>query len=175
MDEAGCLPVLLSTDFESGDTTGCTTELYDYTTADLWHVTDRDSQSPTHSMWCGDTVTNPTYNTGNQVSTAVITPDINLTASTSAVLVFWESYDTEEYWDYCMVDISIDGGSAWTPLRGGYGSAPSGNSGGWVITLIDLSGFVGNTVNIRFYFDTGDEINNDHPGWFVDDVVIYAD
>jgi immune inhibitor A len=49
-----------------------------------------------------------------------------------------------------------------------------GNSYGWRTSYLNLSGFAGTTVNIRFRFDTGDEYNNNYPGWFVDDVSIVA-
>ncbi len=168
-----CLSVVFSNDFESG-APGWTTELYGGALDNLWHIAGWNFYSPTQSMWCGIEATG-NYDTGNQINTAVISPFIFLSASTSASLAFWESYETEPGFDFCMVDISIDGGLTWTPLRGVWGSAPSGSSGGWVNTSIDISAYVGNIVKIRFYFDTGDPIANDMPGWFVDDVTVYAD
>ena len=73
-----------------------------------------------------------------------------------------------------MVDVSVDGGASWTPLRGELGSAPSGSSGGWVMSVLDLSSFAGETIQIRYYFDTIDNIANDYPGWFFDDVLVTA-
>jgi len=62
----------------------------------------------------------------------------------------------------------------WTPLRGGYGAAPSGSSGGWIMSVLDLSSYAGEMIKIRFYFDTDDGIANDYPGWFFDDVLVTA-
>src|SRR3989304_3538717 len=71
-----------------------------------------------------------------------------------------------------MVDVSTNGGGSWIPMRGVYGTAPSGDTEGWRITSLDLSVYAGSTVNIRFYFDTGDTLFNTFPGWFVDDVMV---
>ncbi len=170
VDDA-CLPAVFSDEFESGNTLGWTTESYGGT--DLWHLSSEKSFSAISSLWCGQkTGDSLNYNAG-RINAAVLTPEINLKASTTAALSFREYFHTEEQWDVCMVDVHH--GSTWTHLRGGYGSAPSGFSGGWANPLIDLSPFCGSTVRIRFYFDTGDELYNVLPGWFIDDVYIYSD
>jgi len=76
--------------------------------------------------------------------------------------------------DECLVDLSTDGGETWIALRGEYGEAPSGDSGGWVIENLILSDYVGQIVQVRFYFETFDSANNALPGWFIDDVRIGA-
>ncbi len=165
-----CTPEVFSEGFELG-VGSWTTTLYAGEIDDLWHITGRDSLGPNSSMWCGIEASGD-YATGNRINTAVISPAINLIGPTTAFLYFWESYDTEIDYDYCMVDISTDGGATWTDLRGIWGSAPSESSGGWVNTLIDISAYVGNTVNIRFYFYSDGSITD--LGWFVDDVAVYA-
>lgn len=144
-----------------------------YSGNDLWHQTTLQSSSPTHSWWPGiDLQAN--YSNGLRVNGAAISPPINLAGALPPVrLVFAENFETEQGWDYCMVDVSSDGGSTWTHLRGGYGAAPSGSSEGWIITTLDLSAYANQTVQLRFYFDTGDDQYNDFPGWFVDDIVVY--
>ncbi|MFQ6007512.1 MAG: choice-of-anchor D domain-containing protein, partial [Candidatus Zixiibacteriota bacterium] len=160
-------------DMESG-VNGWTTELYEGTTDDLWHLTNTSYNSPVTSWWCG-IEGQGNYETGNVINTALISPPIDLTIVTAPItLEFFESYDTESGWDYCMVDVSTDGGASWIPLRGGYGSAPSGSSGGWIMTVLDLSPYEGQMIKLRFYFDTGDDVANDYPGWFVDDVLVTA-
>ncbi len=142
--------------------------------APLWHRTSRAASSPTTSWWCGDEATG-TYDTGGQVSTALVSEPIDLTGiSSTVVLEFDEFYETEATWDQCLVDISIDGGASWLPLRGAYGEAPSGANGGWTTETIDLTPFVGGNVRIRFYFETLDGTNNGFAGWFVDDIQVVA-
>lgn len=164
--------LIFADDMESG-INGWTTEMYGGAPDDLWHQTELNCNSPTHSWWCGiQGSTN--YATGNQINTAVISPIIDLTViDTIVTLQFFENYDTEPGYDNCMVDVTINGGTSWTPLRGTAGNAPSGSSGGWITTVLDITQFAGNEIQIRFYFDTIDGIINDYPGWFFDDVLVY--
>jgi len=160
-------------DNAEGGLNGWTTALYGGTTDDIWHQTTVDASSATHSWWPGiDVDTN--YWTGRRINTAAITPAIDLTTAVAPLtLLFTENFYTERGWDYCMVDVSTDGGANWAPLRGVYGTAPSGVTGGWRITTLDLSAYAGSTLNVRFYFDTGDTLFNAFPGWFVDDVMVF--
>jgi hypothetical protein len=164
--------VIFSDDMESG-INGWTTEMYGGAPDDLWHQSELNCNSPTHSWWCGiEGSTN--YATGSRINTAVISPVIDLTViDTTVTLQFFENYVTEAGWDFCMVDVTTDGGTSWTSLRGNAGNAPSGNSGGWITTILDLTQFIGNEIRIRFYFDTTDSINNNTSGWFFDDVLVY--
>jgi hypothetical protein len=42
----------------------------------------------------------------------------------------------------------------------------------WVLEELDLSSYSGQSVNIRFSFDTRDELYNGFRGWFLDDFQI---
>lgn len=139
----------------------------------LWHQTTRDANSPIHSWWIGSESLG-TYNTGTHVNDALISPEVSLAGASGPVtLMFTENYVTEAGWDFCMVDVSSDGGATWTALRGHYGDAPSGDSYGWQITALDLSAYAGDQIKVRFNFDTGDTLFNDFPGWWVDNVDIF--
>ncbi|MCK5051469.1 MAG: choice-of-anchor D domain-containing protein [Candidatus Cloacimonetes bacterium] len=163
--------IIFSDDMESG-VGGWTTQVYGVD--DLWHQTNLSFNSPISSWWCGIEAQG-NYETGNTISTALISPAIDLTTISLPVgLYFYEAYDTEPGYDNCMVDVTTDGGSSWIPLRGAYGSAPSGYSGGWIFTALDLTPYLGNLLQIRFYFDTGDPVGNFFTGWFVDDVLVTA-
>ncbi len=154
-----------------GGVNGWTTTAY--TGTDIWHQTTVDASSPTHSWWPGIELAQ-NYATGARINGASITPAINLGAAVAPLtLLFTENFYTERGWDYCMVDVSTDGGSNWVPLRGEFGTAPSGDTDGWQITTLDLSAYAGEIINIRFYFDTGDSLFNNFPGWFVDDVMVF--
>lgn len=108
----------------------------------------------------------------------------------NAGLSFWHDYDTESGWDGGYVEYSDDGGSTWTNLNGffvknGYNSvlgqnqnndianqpAFSGNSSGYINSIIDLSHLEGETVTFRFTFGSDD--NTFSHGWYVDDVSLY--
>jgi hypothetical protein len=159
--------VIFYDDMESG-INGWTTEVYGVD--DLWHQVESNYNSPSHSFWCGvDGQDN--YETGNRIITAIVSPTISLAGVDSiASLQFFENYYTESGWDYCMVDVTIDNGASWIPLKPGY----SGNSNGWINTTLDLTPYCGNQIKIRFYFDSTDYQYNDFPGWFLDDIVVYS-
>ncbi len=163
--------IFLYDNMENG-TNGWTTATYGGS-ADIWHQTTRDASSPTHSWWCG-IEDSGNYNTGHRVNTALISPSVNLSGAIGSVkLVFYENFITERKWDYCMVDVTTDNGSSWTHFPGSLTAGRTGNSLGWQITSYDLTPYVNQTIKIRFYFDTGDSVANNFPGWFVDDVVIF--
>ncbi|MBI5022138.1 MAG: immune inhibitor A [Ignavibacteriales bacterium] len=144
-----------------------------YSGTDLWHQTVSNASSKPTSWWDG-IEQQGNYLNGERINNALISPPINLVSAIAPVqLLFTESFVTERGWDYCMVDVSVDGGASWTHLRGGYGTAPSGNTEGWMISNLDLSAYAGSVINLRFYFDTGDNLYNEFPGWYVDDVIIF--
>lgn len=91
-------------------------------------------------------------------------------------------YDIETDWDYVYVEISEDG-ETWEILTtpNGTGSDPSGNSYGWGYTgvtadwieqRLDLSGYAGKKVFIRFEYVTDAAVNGE--GFMVDDVEVAA-
>lgn len=144
-----------------------------YAIDDLWHITG-DNFNSTDSSWSCSIEGLGNYDNGNRISNAVVTPALDLQTinSDSLFLEFYENYNTEIGWDYCMVDVTIDDGASWQNLRGGYGNAPSGNSDGWILTSLNISEYIGEVIKIRFHFDTGDGEVNNYPGWFFDDVVV---
>jgi hypothetical protein len=137
----------------------------------LWHVTTNRYNSPGHSLWYGDETTK-TYNTGGANSGNLMSPPITLAGGSQPVLDFWSWYQTEhnkKYYDIKLVQISVNDGS-WTDLLK-ITDAPRT----WNKETIDLSGYAGNTIRLRFLFDTVDDKLNDFEGWYVDDIQITSD
>jgi hypothetical protein len=152
-------------DFENG-ITGWYTVVFGQD--DFWHVSQLNSHSPTHALWCGIESLGH-YGNGRRINTAIVSPPIDLTYAMGNIMFsFWEIFSTESGYDYCMVEISTDNGASWSTLRGGV----SGNSGGWKLTTLDLSAYSGQVIRIRFHFDTNDALYNNYSGWFVDDILI---
>lgn len=104
----------------------------------------------------------------------------------SGQLGFWHSYDTEAGFDGGVVEVSTDG-VVWNDLgpymtQGGYNStisvsygspiggraAFSGNSGGYVETLVNLDSYSGQDVYIRFRMASDSSVTG--TGWYIDDV-----
>ena len=165
---------IFSDDIENGYN-GWSTAVY--SGQDIWHQTQMVTNGGAFSWWCG-IESLFSYNTGSRVNTAVISPVISLpNNSGNLTLIFDEAYETEGGWDFCMVDISSDGGTTWVPLRGTAtaSTAVSGSSDGWITTSLDITSFAEEDIQVRFYFDTGDGESQDFFGWLFDNVSIVSD
>jgi immune inhibitor A len=110
-----------------------------------------------------------------------LTQSFDLSGLDSATLTYWTWYDIERGWDYGYVEASVDGGETWTilpgrlttdydPVGNSYGPGLTGSSRGWEQERVDLSGFAGQEVLVRFEYVTDDAFNA--PGWALDSVEI---
>ena len=102
----------------------------------------------------------------NANSTITLANPIDLSTSTTPVLIFWHRYAVEPSYDRIYVEISEDGGFNWSQLHFTYG---------YVSTLfcvqLDLSDYKSSSVLIRFRL----RANTDgyvYDGWYIDDVRI---
>ena len=139
-------------------------------TAGLWVQDNADAYS-TATSWF--------FNSGNP--SALISPEIDLTDLTSIELRFFENYNLVSFQDFAPVDVTTDGGSNWTALRGSTLSftAPTGNSSGWtdvidptlVQDFLSLEAFAGQTIQVRFSLETTVVVSST---WRVDDVSVTA-
>ncbi|MEA2076235.1 MAG: CARDB domain-containing protein, partial [Euryarchaeota archaeon] len=130
----------------------------------LWHVTERRSNSPTHSWWYGQESTG-NYDTGGANSGCLVSKTIDLTDATDATLTYWTYWSTESWanYDQKRVEVSVNGG-AWTQLE----QLPAGTGEGTRTIALP----VGNPIKIRFYFNTKDKLYNNYEGWFIDDITV---
>ena len=109
--------------------------------------------------------------------------------ATSPTLTFWHDYNTEDGWDGGVVEISTNGGAAWTDLgpsmiENGYngsmgvgsnnpiGGRPAftGNSNGFKKTTVSLLPFA--NQNALFRFRVGSDDNTSLTGWYIDDILV---
>ncbi|NVM18456.1 MAG: hypothetical protein HWN80_12130 [Candidatus Lokiarchaeota archaeon] len=140
----------------------------------LWHLTDYSSvwpdpyHSPTHSMWFGNESTGD-YNTGLIETGDLVSTAINLVGTEAAFLEFFHWREGEGYsWDISYVYISINGIN-WDLIY----QTDEPYITPWEKVSLDISAYIGNSsVQVRFDFDTIDEIANNYRGWLVDDVAI---
>ncbi|MCL4119779.1 UNVERIFIED_CONTAM: hypothetical protein GTU68_028550 [Idotea baltica] len=105
-----------------------------------------------------------------------------LIPSAFSQLKFWHSYNTESAWDGGLVEVSLDNQTSWHDLgdfftQNEYNStinlnsstpAFSGNSGGYIQSVIDLSSFVDQNIYIRFWMHCDLSVGGD--GWSVDNI-----
>ncbi len=115
-------------------------------------------------------------------TTAIFTymNEISLSNILGASLEFYTQWDIENDWDYGQVQISTNGGTNWTALEGLYTNPGTGTfqppdeplyDGSqltWVVENIDLTEFIGQSVKLRFYFQSDQSVTGD--GWYIDDI-----
>lgn len=102
---------------------------------------------------------------------------------------FWHSYNTELAWDGGYVELSEDAGSTWTlvedafilnPYNGTLGDSSNdgiantpaftGNSEGYIQSIVDVSSYEGQSISFRFVF--GSDNNTVEEGWYIDDIAL---
>ena len=150
-----------------------------------WHRTTRRAAGGSSSWWFGQESSGD-YNTGVRTAGTLTSPAINLTSAADAI-VEWDQFfegqgfgsnalPVDDFSGFLSRDsgrllVSSDGGTTWQTA-----STLSHNSNGtFAHTRVNLRRFVGNTVQLRFEFDTFDSLDNAHEGWFIDDIVVSAD
>ncbi|MFH1686742.1 MAG: M14 family zinc carboxypeptidase [bacterium] len=102
----------------------------------------------------------------------------SISVSMNDSLSVWMWYDIESDWDYAYVEVSTDG-STFSPIPGNVttnsnpngtnrGNGITGQSGGWVQGLFDLSIFAPHSVWIRLSYVTDSYV--DEEGIYFDDI-----
>jgi len=157
-----------SDDMESGTN--------EWATTGLWHQVHGgspygESHSPSHSWWYGQDSTGD-YDTGSANSGDLTSPSIYI-PSAGYYLRFWYRYETETQgpdWDTRTVQISVDGGPFSDVLQ-----LRDDPMNWWLQSpAIDLSGYAGHAVQVRFRFDTINASFNEYSGWYIDDFGVSA-
>ncbi|MBW3545491.1 MAG: M36 family metallopeptidase, partial [Bacteroidetes bacterium] len=166
--------VLFSDDMENGSANWTAT--HDVGLAD-WQLSNKNPHSGTTSWFAVDP--DAFSNQMLTLKTPVQLPD-------NALLRFWHDYNTEDTYDGGVVEITTNGGLSWEDLgskmiQNGYngniplanastvqGPAFTGGSDGYIQTIVDLSSYSGQLVQIRFRM--GSDILTGATGWYVDDV-----
>jgi hypothetical protein len=145
----------------------------------LWHLsTGRGNQSghsPTQSLYYGQgegASGGGTYDTGDANAGALTSPSITLPTGGGISLGFNYVLQTERFtgFDVAQLQISTNGGASFTTLATYNVVAESSV---WrAATPVNLSAYSGQTVQLRWFFDTVDNFANNFEGWYVDDVSV---
>jgi cysteine-rich repeat protein len=119
---------------------------------------------------------------------AVITPDIDLSGTTAPVLTYWQWVefggpndggilrvtDTIASQTYDVVPVPAYNGTAGGMMgiggEPGYVGDMSGS--GWHLVTVDLTAYVGTTINITFDFASDFMTSAPGAGWYLDDMMI---
>jgi hypothetical protein len=118
----------------------------------------------------------------NTTATLTYNNDITLQNVLGAELEFDTQWDIENNYDYGQVLVSTNNGTTWTPLAGNYTNLGTGSfqppnqplydgtQTTWVHERMNLSGFAGQTIKLRFLLRSDGSVQND--GWYVDNIKI---
>ena len=107
-----------------------------------------------------------TPNTGDLTLRPITIPDA------SFVLRFWYRYQTETpgtHWDQRWLQISLNNGPYENVLQ-----LSDDVANEWLQATINLASFAGNTIRVRFHFESNDSTLNAFEGWHLDDFEITA-
>ena len=162
----------LADNFENG--------LGNWSTSGLWNE-ERESDTcgalvapyldPTQAAYFGEDAV-CTFEKGGQAVEGELTylHAINLTNASEPELVY-ASYEETECngnctWDNRLVQVSTNGGTSWLTVDEG------DTEGTWYTRTVDLTPYAGQTIHLRFRFDSLDGAGNGFFGWMVDNVRI---
>jgi hypothetical protein len=155
-------------DFESGGGNWAVTS--------LWHLQANSScisppyQSASNAMAFNEEV-DCNYDTGGTASGSLaMNFDLAIPSQAESAELTWYDYiETENAFEYDVysVDVSTNSGGSWTPLFSGYALDTV-----WNQETVDIVSFIGQSVRVRFLFDSVDSVSNGYDGWYVDDVSI---
>lgn len=143
----------------------------------LWHVSDVCETPPSLPNYIAyNQDSDCEYSTGSRTSGAARF-DADLTDTSTATLHFDHKWETEDFLslgvDVMRVEVSTDGGQSWDTLQEWDSTDP--NQAVWTGETFSLDQYTGQTVDIRFFFDSVDDIENDWPGWFIDNVRVVTE
>ncbi len=141
--------------------------------SNTWDLTDLQNHTTGGSVaWSYDTGSAVGYDTGAPNTGYLTSPFITI-SSTGYYLRFWYRYETEGpglHWDRRWLQITTDN-STYANLLQLSDDAPNV----WLQSpAIDLSAYAGQTIRLRFLFETLDAYLNGYAGWFIDDISISA-
>jgi hypothetical protein len=127
------------------------------------------SHSTSHSLFSQD---------GNLIHTKINTAS-PFTVRANDTISFWTWYNIEADYDYAYVEVSTDNGQTYTPIAGNIttatnphnlnrGNGISGTQTSWRRATFPLNSYVGQSIFIRFSYDTDGGTHNG--GFFADDI-----
>ena len=137
-----------------------------------WQPSMTRSASPPYSLYFGDPTKNPPdYDTGEHVGGVLVSPPIILPKSGTATLTFdlFLAVEADGGFDLFTVEVDGSGAPAFAWSKAQLTSLPTT---GFVPVSIDLTPYMGQTVSIRFVFDSVDASFNTFEGAYLDNVLV---
>jgi len=144
-----------------------------------WGISTSDFVSPPSSIT--DSPSGDYLDNANK--TITLKNAIDLTSAIGANVTFNAKWDIENNWDYTQFEVSTNNGSSWTPQCGKFTNSGSTNGGqptgeplydgtqnDWIFEEIDLSDYVGESILVRFQFESDGGVSGD--GFYFDDLTV---
>jgi len=161
----------LAQNFESG--------LGSWTATGMWHVENAPSACAnayegTASAYFGKTGVCNFDDPGKPVSGELTSALFIIPNTPNPVhFKFANWYETEQagLFDMRFIEIKEIGATEWTLLK----KPINDPLRTWNIEDISLDSYKGKTVQVRFRFDSGDEVSNSQKGWYVDTISLFQD
>ncbi len=144
----------------------------------LWNLTNSTFVSPSQSFT--DSPTGNYFSNTTEIYT--FNQSVNLTNATQAAVRFYAKWALETDYDYTQFQISTDNGQSWIGQCGLYttlgtsanGSVQpqsdpiyEGNQSTWVLEEINLSDYLGSTIQMRYILEADGGVQED--GFYFDD------
>ncbi|NUN12654.1 MAG: VWA domain-containing protein, partial [Myxococcales bacterium] len=143
-----------------------------------WTAASNRFVSPPMSVWFGSDATG-NYDTGFHEQGALKLPPMTLADDALHMLRFYLYLDTEKFtaaplYDVLWVRIVADpaGAATTTSLWESATTLGGSTNGAWQMINLDLSPFAGQTIQVVFEFDSGDNSWNDYEGVYLDNIEI---
>jgi hypothetical protein len=160
-----------SYDFEDGKNPPTSWKITNTDAKAGWVVTNKRPGAGAYSLYYGDPSVMNYSGSGSNSGTAEL-PPVTLTAGKKSGLSFlvWMETETGNYYD--TLEVYVGATRVWEKD----GTSPTGSTvtqKTWQEITVDLSAYAGQTITIKFVFDTGDSISNSTEGAYVDNIVIY--
>jgi hypothetical protein len=119
-------------------------------------------------------------------STCTMTAGVDLTGMNSGTVSFQAKWNIETNWDGVQFQVSVDGGSVWTPIATAYTQPGSGQGtqiagqpyfenaqAAWVLNTVDLAPWLGQ-ADVRFRFRLATDTSVYKDGFYFDDFTIHG-
>ena len=161
----------LDEDFESG--------LGSWTAASLWHLVASSScatpgySSPVGAVYYGQDG-DCDYDTGSATTGDLVSPPISgIEAGSTLSFDYFRQVESSvnDPYDRTEVAVAAAGGGSWTTLWSKSSLDASENA--WTASgALSLAAFAGQSIQVRFRFDSVDDSFNGFTGWLIDDVVV---
>ena len=128
-----------------------------------WAITSAQSNSPTHSFT--DSPAGEYQINANNSMTMANAMNVNSTQVIS--LQYSHKYSVEEYYDFCITEVSNSNDTSWQPIKSYTGSIT-----GWTSEAFDITDYVSDLSQIKIRFRLSSDYLTNDDGWYVDDVKI---